>query len=135
MNILPMIGAGAIAYYVVTREQKKKTKFAVALPEARHSVYDYSDLPDYIVIGPGESFGVRLPEQVPSTWSVVATPPDNEIVHVDTFYQAPKELPGKGVVDYIFQGKSKGKGSIVFHRTVKDNVEPLEIVEILVEVD
>lgn len=125
MNVLPAVGFGLLFLYVAKSNKTEKRK---ALKESEN-VYRYGDLPDIIGdISVGERFTVELPSLYPEdgNWILKATPPKNEVSLIDT-------EEGQ-YLRYIFKGKKKGAGSIVFHRVISDDEKPLEIVEVNVEV-
>lgn len=124
MNVLPVVGFGLLFLYVAKGNKMEKKR---AL-KAAENIYRYGDLPDIIGdISVGERFTIELPDPGPNdgVWVLKATPPNNEIA-LEKINQDP--------VQYIFKGKKRGAGSIVFHRALSDDVEPIEVVEINIEV-
>lgn len=125
MNVLPAVGFGLLFLYVAKGSKIEKKK---AL-KAAENVYRYGNLPDIIGdINVGERFTIELPglDADQGQWILKATPPNNEIALLDA-------QEGQ-YVRYVFKGKRKGAGSIVFHRAASDDEKPLEIVEVNVEV-
>jgi hypothetical protein len=123
MNVLPAVGFGLLFLYVAKGNKLEKRK---ALKEADRSVYRYGNLPDIIGdLAPEEEFIIELPG-VEEQWLLKATPPNNEVA-------LQEKIPGSWN-RFIFRAKRKGKGAIVFHRAISAETEPLEVVEVNIEV-
>ena len=125
MNVLPAVGFGLLFLYVAKGNKIEKKK---ALKEAEN-VYRYGGLPDIIGnISVGERFTIELPglDVDQGQWVLKATPPNNEVTLLDA-------EEGQWV-RYVFKGKKRGAGSLVFHRAISDDAKPIEIVEVNVEV-
>ena len=123
MNVLPVVGFGLLFLYVAKGNKIEKRK---ALKEADSAVYRYGELPD--IVGDlhiGEEFIIELPG-VEEQWLLKATPPNNEVVLEEKVAGAWER--------FVFKAKKKGKGAIVIHRAVSAETEPLEVVELNVEV-
>lgn len=123
MNVLPAVGFGLLFLYVAKGNKIEKQK---ALKEGSDAVYKYGDLPDIIGdLHVGERFTVELPG-IEEQWLLKATPPNNEVVLEEKAVGNPTRL--------VFRAKKKGKGAIVIHRAASAETEPLEVVEVNVEV-
>jgi len=123
MNVLPAVGFGLLFLYVAKGNKIEKRK---ALKEAGRHTYRYGALPDIIGdLSPGEEFIIELPG-VEEQWLLKATPPNDEVVLQEKILGSWNR--------FIFKAKKKGNGSIVIHRAISSDTEPLEVIEVNVEV-
>lgn len=123
MNVLPVVGFGLLFLYVAKGNKIERRK---ALKEGDRSVYRYGALPDIIGnLMVGETFIIELPP-VGEQWLLKATPPNNEVVLHERVDGNPER--------FIFKAKKKGKGAVVIHRAASAESEPIEVVEVNVEV-
>lgn len=125
MNILPAVGFGLLFLFVAKGNKIERRN---ALKEgATRTVYNYGSLPDIIGdLTPEEAFVINLPI-ADEKWLLKATPPNDEVVLEEKIVQGSNYM-------HVFRAKRRGKGAIVFHRAVSEETEPLEVVEINVEV-
>ena len=123
MNILPIVGFGFLFLYVAKGHKVERRK---ALREAE-TVYQYGELPDIIGdLKVGEKFTIELPA-IEESWLLKATPPNDEVILVEKTIGDPTR--------FVFKAKKKGSGSIIIHRAITTDTQPLEIVEFNVEVE
>lgn len=123
MNVLPVLGFGLLFLYVAKSNKIEKKK---ALKSGYENIYKYGSLPDIIGdLRVGDGFTIELPV-IREKWLLKATPPGNEISLEEKIVGNPNY--------FIFKAKKVGEGSIVIHRAISSETEPLEIIEVNVEV-